>query len=118
MLMVPLLVVQGACGKEITLNENNNGSQLTVAVGDTVLVRLKSRLATGYSWSPSFDATILSVTKLPLDRSSGESGITEHQIFRIRFLKQGNTQILFDYKRVWETDVPPQSRIKYSFTIR
>ncbi len=95
-----------------TLTESDNGSSVTLAVGDTLQVEIPSNPGTGYSWKiTSNDADVL--TPLGEPQFGLQAGVTPvtgaggTQTFHFRAVGKGQTPLTLVYVRPWETSVTP-----------
>ncbi len=81
-------------------------AQYSVHVGDSFEVALGSNPSTGYSWEiSSIDGNMLEMSAedfipspIPMVGSSGS------QVFTLKALEKGTTEIIFIYKRPWDDD--------------
>lgn len=101
--------------------EPKEGKVIEVKPGEEFTITLESNQTTGYGWQFS----------KPLDKSLLELIITGHsldhpnlvgsggkQMWTIKALKPGKTQIFFKYVRPWEKDVPAIKEESYSIIIK
>jgi len=74
-----------------------------------VLIALESNPSTGYSWVAEYDDAMLELVEetFELGEYAKENivGAGGTELFRFKGLIKGNTDITFNYKRVWETEV-------------
>ena len=94
------------------LTEKNNGDSLNLKINDTVEIKLESNPTTGYSWflSDNVDETIVSVTSPEFMESKKDEdlvGAGGYEIFTIKAIAKGKTDIILNYERPWEEGVEP-----------
>ena len=74
-----------------------------------VLIALESNPSTGYSWVAEYDNAMLELVEetFELGEYAKENivGAGGTELFRLKGLSKGETDITFNYKRVWETEI-------------
>ena len=74
-----------------------------------VLIALESNPSTGYSWEAKYDSAMLELIEetFELGEYAKENivGAGGTELFRFKGLNKGKTEITFNYKRSWETEV-------------
>ena len=130
--VVMMAAVLGACGsKDEGAGDNVATGDVTVTasgpaalkVGQTLVVTLASNPSTGYSWAISTapDSAVLTqdgdlaYTPSNPDVVMPGSGGTESVRFTAAAV--GTTTIVLDYRRPWETDVPPVETVTIDVTV-
>ena len=94
---------------------------IEVKPGEEFTIMLESNQTTGYSWqfAKPLDKSLLEliITGHSLDRPNlvGSPG---KQMWTIKALKPGKTDIFFKYVRPWEKDVPAIKEETYSIIIK
>jgi inhibitor of cysteine peptidase len=100
----------GQNSKTVTVTEEESGSQISLARGATLIVRLEVTSGTGYSWlvakdgAPQLKATGKPYTEKPKDSKPGAAVV---QVFRFRAVQPGAAGLELHYQRAWEKDKPP-----------
>lgn len=105
----------------VTVTDKDNGGQVSVAKGGTLVIRLEAIPGTGYGWQVVKDDTErLELLGKPEFEQSGRdlAGASEQQIFRFRALALGLSQLELHYVRSWEKDVPSAKTFKVKVLIR
>jgi len=105
----------------VTVAEAENGKQVTVPSGGTLLVRLEANRTTGYSWTAQgVDPKVLQpIGKPSYERPApGRLGASGHQVFKFRAVgaKGTTTTLGLQYARPFEKGKPPAKR--YTVTVR
>ncbi len=98
---------------EIAIGEAQNGSSLTVSVGDDIRLDLTENPTTGFRWHPvGIDGTVL---QLRADDFAPGAAIGGGGGRRLRWaaLRPGVTEVRLELKRAWEAAAP-----RSVFTIR
>ena len=111
------IVAEGAAapasGKAVVLESKDSGASVTVKVGDTVRVKLKSNRTTGYSWAEIKDKTDAKILKSDggdyevNPHPEGMVGVGGVETFTFTALAPGRTEIALGYARPWEKDKEP-----------
>ena len=104
------------CISLINLNENNNGQDYSLAVGQTFILSLPSNPSTGYSWdfAQIYDNKLLELTadNAYLDKENtgdltvGQGG---RSYWKFKALQNGTTELNLQYARPWESRQPAQT---------
>lgn len=96
---------------------------IETAVGQEFSIQLVSNPSTGYGWrlsSPSDGKVVSLVTNTYIHektepRLCGSGG---HEIWTFRAAGKGKIEIVMEYLRPWETDVPPIQTKIFNVTVR
>jgi inhibitor of cysteine peptidase len=122
----------GACGsKDDGAGDNMAAGDVTVTasgpvsvkVGQTLVVTLASNPSTGYSWAISTapDAAVLAqdgdLTYTPSNPDVVMPGSGGTESVRFTAKAAGTTTLVLDYRRPWETDVPPVETVTIDVTV-
>jgi predicted secreted protein len=107
-------------GPSQTTPGNVTGESKTVKVGEEFKVELESNPTTGFDWQMTTrpDETILGLTGDEFVSSNTSAvGAPGVRTWRFKALKAGNTNMVFQYMRSWEKDVPPAKTHSLSVTV-
>jgi inhibitor of cysteine peptidase len=122
----------GACGsKDEGAGENVATGDVTVTasgpvsvkVGQTLVVTLASNPSTGYSWAISTapDSAVLTqdgdITYTATNPDVVMPGSGGSETVRFTATAAGTTTVVLDYRRPWETDVPPVETVTIDVTV-
>jgi len=105
-----------------TLTEKNNGDSLNLKINDTVEIKLESNPTTGYSWflNDNVDETIVSITSPEFMESKKDEelvGAGGYEIFTIKAISKGKTDIILNYERSWEEGIEPLETFEITISI-
>jgi predicted secreted protein len=121
LLLTMTLITVCACGvggKTVLLDESDNDTRVVLYVGDTISVKLKSNITTGYSWSP---ADLSTSTAMIENRNepgeSGRVGEPGYQLFTFKAINLGEAVLLLRYFRPFEKDKPAAKIFRVSLSI-
>jgi inhibitor of cysteine peptidase len=95
-----------------------DGTRIAIKRGGELKVILDTNITTGFQWqSPTNPAPVMSAIGTPAyvgkavePRSVGSGGMN---IFRFRADSPGQVVLQFEYRRSWETAVPPAKTLRY-----
>ena len=91
--------------------------EIKVSKDNEFIIKLEVNLSTGFQWKPDFDYNYLEMTGVEYEAANtdlvGASGI---EIFTLKPLQSGTTQLNFNYLRPWE-DKAPIKKAVYNITI-
>ena len=103
--------------RTVSIGEAENGKTVELNAGDTLTISLAGNPTTGYNWYvASVDANILKQQGEPVfSASSNLVGAGGTLTLTFQAALAGQTSLVLDYKRIWETGVPPAQI--YSVTV-
>jgi inhibitor of cysteine peptidase len=92
----------------LVFGEEAEGQQVTMTVGQDLVLRLESNPSTGYGWEVAeLDTSVVAQQGeprfLPSSDLPGASGI---ETWRFRAVGRGRTDLRLVYRRSWETEPP------------
>jgi inhibitor of cysteine peptidase len=103
------------------LTEKAHDTEITLAVGDTMAVRLEALPSAGYAWQiGSCDETVLQPVGKPTYElpTQPKSGAPETAVLRFRAVAAGKVRLELRYLRPWETSVPPAKVFRIAVDVR
>jgi predicted secreted protein len=102
----------------LTLVEKDAGQSVEVKRGQTVIVRLDSNRSTGYRWTLiEPDSPVLTSTGAAVyeERAvGGPVGANGTETWSFVVAKNGEQELVFEYRRPWESDLPAARRVSYT----
>jgi inhibitor of cysteine peptidase len=102
----------------LTLVEKDAGKSVEVKRGQTVVVRLDSNRSTGYRWTLiEADSSVLTSTGAAVyeERAAGGPvGGSGTETWSFVVAKYGEQQLVFEYRRPWESDLPAARSVSYT----
>ena len=112
-LLVMGVLALSACGRpsEIVLNNSNNGSQITLHIGQTLILRLEGNPSTGFTWEVAEinEAVLRQEGDINFEAESDLPGSPGIQVVRFKPVAAGETDLELVYWRPWETEDPVES---------
>lgn len=131
--MVMVMAVLGACGSkdegagdtvpaagDVTVTTSGPAA---LKVGQTLVITLASNPSTGYGWTVSGapDSAVLTqdgdITYAATNPDVVMPGSGGSETVRFAATAPGTTTIVLDYRRPWETDVPPVETVTIDVTV-
>jgi predicted secreted protein len=96
----------------VNVNDNDNGSQVTLRQGQILAVTLESNPTTGYSWyrvekQDSILEKFGDSLYFPSEQDDGTVGAGGWEILYFKSVNFGQETLELVYRRSWETDVEP-----------
>jgi len=99
-----------------------DGTRIAIKRGGELKVVLEANITTGYQWqSATTGSPVLSIIGAPIyvakaadPRFVGGGG---SNVFRFRVDSPGQVVLQFDYRRPWETGVPPAKTLRYDVIV-
>jgi inhibitor of cysteine peptidase len=94
----------------VTVTGEDNGKDIDLTAGGTLIVKLKSNPSTGYAWTVSGDPAPLRLQKskyVKNTQSSKTAGAPGMQVLWLSASSAGMTTLTVVYRRSWEYNVPP-----------
>jgi inhibitor of cysteine peptidase len=104
-MLAALLVACGADGDSV-LTEADDGSTVSLEVGETIEIELPSNPTTGFSWSV-LPASLVSVSPPEFQADSTLIGAGGLESFTVTALEEGSVHLRFEYARPFES-IPPE----------
>jgi inhibitor of cysteine peptidase len=100
-----------------------DGTRIAIKRGGELKVILDASITTGFQWqSPTNPAPVMSAIGTPIyvakaadPRFVGGGGMN---IFRFRAEAPGQIALQFEYRRSWETTVPPAKTLRYDVVVQ
>jgi len=107
-----LLAALTACGaaNEVNLEAGDNGSQVELNTGQTLVISLEGNPTTGYTWEVAEldEAVLKQVGEVEFEQEdTGDVGVGGVQILRFESVSTGQTDLELVYHRSWEEDEEP-----------
>ena len=106
-----VLLAAAGCGPggEVKIGDTDDGSQVALEVGQTLVLSLDSNPTTGYQWEiAELDEAILRETgheyKADQPVVTGSGG---KDVWRFQARTSGSTTLSLEYRRPWEEGVEP-----------
>jgi inhibitor of cysteine peptidase len=106
-------------GKTTTISESDAGKTITIKNGETLVVKLKGNITTGYTWVPAGQDPQL-LTQVGENEYTPESnliGAPGTIILKFTATATGQTVLRLEYKRPWETDVAPSQTFEVTVIV-
>ena len=93
--------------KTVLLDDSDNSTHMCLNVGDTISIKLKSNITTGYSWeATSVPSCLLRGESKQEQKSNPRMGESGFQIFAFKAKDTCNAVVAFKYFRSFEKENP------------
>lgn len=105
----------------VTVTDQDNGKDIDLTTGATLIVKLKSNPSTGYGWTVSGDPSPLRLEKSTYVKNTHASktvGVPGMQVLRFSASSAGMATLTVVYRRSWEYNVPPAKTFSLRVNIR
>lgn len=109
----------------VKLSEEDEGREVELGVGQSLVITLGSNPTTGYRWAlmAGFDQTVLKVGshKYEMGREAREKklvGAGGEEVWHFKALSKGCTSLNLGYHRPWEEGVVPINAFPISVVVR
>ena len=117
-----LLTALSACGadNEVKLAAGDDGSQVELNAGQTLVVSLEGNPTTGFTWEAAeLDEQVLrQVGEAEFKPDSDAIGSGGVQTLRFETVDSGQTTLNLIYRRPWEEDVEPAETFSVQVVVR
>jgi len=116
-----LVSIAGCKPKPVQLTDTDNGKDISLKVGDRLVITLPGNPSTGYSWEVNtVDVAVLSQVGDPqfVSDNTGLVGAGGKLALTFDAEKGGITSLVLVYHRPWETDVAPLQTFKIQVTVK
>ncbi|MFZ0312364.1 MAG: protease inhibitor I42 family protein [Candidatus Korobacteraceae bacterium] len=94
----------------VSISDEDNGKDVDLTSGGTLIVRLKSNPSTGYRWAVAGDPSPLKLEKTSYRKNTASSkavGAPGVQVFQFDARSAGMASLQIIYRRSWEYNVAP-----------
>ena len=112
---------QKSASSVVILTDEDNGKEIDLPAGDTLMLRLKSNPSTGYSWAIKGDPSPLRLVKSSTKKNAQTGhavGAPVTQEFRLTAVSAGMASLTLEYRRPWEYNVAPAKTFKVKVNAR
>ncbi len=117
-----LLTTLSACSpaNEVKLDAGDDGSQVELNAGQTLVVSLEGNPTTGYTWEAAeLDEQVLrQVGEAEFKPDSDAIGAGGVQTLRFETVNTGQTTLKLVYRRPWEADEEPTETFSVQVVVR
>ena len=117
-----LLTALTACGsaKEVNLDADDNGNQVELKTGQTLVISLEGNPTTGYTWQVAEldEAVLRQVGEMEFEPDTGNVGAGGLQTLRFETVNSGKTSLDLVYHRSWEEDEQPVDTFYVQVVVR
>ena len=116
----PRATPAAAAAQETTLTESDDGRQIELGRGATLVVKLKAQFGTGYRWMVAAnDGRRLQPAGESVVAGGGADGDSngETQIFRFQARRSGRVRLVINYVRSWEKEAAPLKTFRLTIKI-
>jgi inhibitor of cysteine peptidase len=94
----------------VVITDQDDGKDIELPAGDTLVLRLTSNPSTGYSWAIKGDPSPLKLVKSSTKKTGQNGhavGAPVTQEFRLTAVSAGMASLTLEYRRPWEHNVAP-----------
>jgi inhibitor of cysteine peptidase len=105
----------------ITITDKDNGKDVDLTTGGTLIVKLTSNPSTGYAWAVSGDPSPLRLEKTSYVKNSQSAkiaGAPGMQVLRFAANASGMGTLTVLYRRSWEYNLPPAKTFSVRVNVR
>jgi len=109
-----------AAASVVTVTDQDNGKDIDLPSGQTMVVKLASNPSTGYKWTVEGDPAPLKLEKQSYRKSAKSSamGAPGVQIFQFSASSSGIANLKLNYHRSWEYNQPPVKTFSLRVNVR
>ncbi|PKL35468.1 MAG: hypothetical protein CVV44_21935 [Spirochaetae bacterium HGW-Spirochaetae-1] len=103
----------------LILTDESNGKSFRIEKGKILEVRLSAQMGTGYSWKWKMNDEFFTEEREQdiITAEKNKTGDVDIQVFRLRPLVSGETELEFILDRAWEKDKAPQKEFSVRVVI-
>lgn len=103
------------------LTEQDNGRDIDLNAGETLIVRLPSNPSTGYNWAVAGEPAPLKLQKSTFHKKAGYAkavGDAGTSVFQLTASSSGIANLTLVYRRSWEYNTPPLKTFSVRVNVR
>ena len=96
--------------RNVVLTAEDNGKDIDLTIGSTLVVKLPSNPSTGYNWTIVGEPSPLKLQKTSFRKSQTKAstvGASGTSVFQLSANSSGLATLTLVYRRSWEYNVPP-----------
>ncbi len=104
-----------------TLTEQDNGRDIDLNAGETLIVRLPSNPSTGYNWAVAGEPAPLKLQKNTFHKKASNAkavGASGTSVFQLTATSAGIANLTLVYRRSWEYNTPPMKTFSVRVNVR
>ena len=96
------------------------GRAITLRIGQELTLNLESNPSTGYRWflANTESSVLISVGKSAFKQGRPMPGAGGVESWTFRAAEGGNETLKFEYRRAWETNMPPARKVLFHVKVR
>ncbi len=105
----------------INVDSSYSGKQVELSVGQPLVVSLDSNASTGYSWTQpqiSDDSVLGATGNQTIAPQTSLVGAPGKEQWTFKALKKGTSTISMEYRRPWETGIPPAETFDLTVVVK
>jgi inhibitor of cysteine peptidase len=105
----------------VSISDEDNGKDVDLSSGGTLVVKLKSNPSTGYSWAVAGDPLPLKLEKASYRKNAASAkvaGAPGVQVFQFTANTAGLASLQIIYRRAWEYNAPPAKTFRVRVDVR
>lgn len=104
----------------VTITGQDNGKDIDLSTGATLIVELKSNPSTGYTWTVAGDPAPLKLEKSKYHKNTKSQavGAPGSQVLRLSAGSAGIVNLTVVYRRSWEYNAPPAKTFSVRVNVR
>lgn len=122
LLMAMVLAAISGCSPKtaLALEAKDNGRQIELQKGQTLVINLEGNPSTGYTWEPVDleGAIVRQVGEIEFKPQSDLAGAPGTQTLRFEATEAGQMELKLVYHRPWEQGVEPLETFTVQLTVR
>jgi inhibitor of cysteine peptidase len=110
-----------ASSPAVTITEQDNGKDVDLSSGETLIVKLTGNPSTGYGWTVAGDPAPLKLQKTSFVKNSKSSqnvGAPGTQVLRFSASSAGMATLTVVYRRSWEYNLSPMKTFSLRVNVR
>jgi len=112
---------KAASSATVTITDQDNGKDVDMTTGSTLVVKLKSNASTGYSWTVAGEPTPLRLQKTSYQKNKASAkavGAPGVQVLQFGANSAGMATLNLVYRRSWEYNVSPAQTFSVRVNVR
>lgn len=105
----------------VTITDQDNGKDIDMSAGGSLVVKLRSSPSTGYSWIVAGEPSPLRLAKSTYQKSSKSThmvGSAGTQVLQFSAATAGMATLNLVYRRTWEYNEPPARKFSVRVNVR
>lgn len=111
-------------GGTVELDASDSGTEVSLGIGDVVVVGLGANPGTGFQWMTSIDQSasdaeigVVEEVDRTFVEEADDEGSPGQEVIRFQAFATGQAIVVLDYRRPWQPEAEPERTFRFDVTV-